>query len=58
MKTRLADLMTDERGAVMVEYSVVVGTVAVISFGAFIALGIALARNFDFVRSNLLFPFP
>lgn len=50
--------LDDTRGAVLVEYSVVVGTVAIVSMLAFVALGIALAHDFRFLRSNLFMPYP
>src|SRR5688500_13338297 len=38
--------LDDTRGAVLVEYSVVVGAVGIVSMLTFVALGIALANDF------------
>src|SRR5687768_750340 len=50
--------LDDTRGAVLVEYSVVVGAVGIVSMLTFVALGIALANDFRFLRSNLFMPYP
>lgn len=42
----------------MVEYVVLIGTVALGSAAAFIGIGVALVNGFNFVRSLLLVPFP
>jgi Flp pilus assembly pilin Flp len=46
------------RGAAMTEYTVLVGLVALVSMAAFIALGVALSRNFESRRELILYPFP
>lgn len=48
----------DTRGAVMTEYTVLLGTVALVSAGALVALGAALVNRFEFERVFILFPFP
>jgi Flp pilus assembly pilin Flp len=48
----------DERGSAALEYMILVGTVGIGSAAAFIALGAAVVRNFQFIRYLLLFPFP
>ncbi len=51
-------LFSDERGAVMTEYVVVTGVVGIVTLPALLYCGVALARNFVFVRDYALFPFP
>jgi len=53
-----ARIVADQRGAVMAEYTVLIGTVAIGSAAAFIVIGAALVNGFSFVRSLLLVPFP
>jgi hypothetical protein len=47
-------LWEDTRGTVMLEYSILMGTVAIGSAIAFISLGVAFVNNFDLVRGLLL----
>jgi Flp pilus assembly pilin Flp len=42
----------------MTEYTVLVGFVALASIGAFIALGVALTKNFESRRELILYPSP
>jgi len=51
-------LWSDTRGTVMLEYSILMGTVAIGSAIAFIMLGVAFVNNFDLVRGLLLTLFP
>jgi Flp pilus assembly pilin Flp len=51
-------LLADVRGAVMVEYAVVVGAIALAGSAAVILVGAAVMHNFDFVRGLLLCPLP
>ncbi|HVW29680.1 MAG TPA: hypothetical protein VHC69_30160 [Polyangiaceae bacterium] len=51
-------LWADTRGVVMLEYSILMGTVAIGSAIAFITLGVAFVNNFDLVRGLLLTLFP
>ncbi len=46
------------RGAAMTEYTVLVGLVALVSVGAFLALGAALVSNFEARRALILYPSP
>jgi Flp pilus assembly pilin Flp len=46
------------RGAVTVEYTILVGTVALASMAALVGLGVALLHSFEFVRSFVLYPYP
>jgi Flp pilus assembly pilin Flp len=57
-KTATSRLFRDTRGAEMVEYIVLIGTVAITSSIAMVGLGVAVYRNFAFVRNMLLLPFP
>jgi hypothetical protein len=42
----------------MVEYTVLIGAVALIGSVGFIAVGVAVVKNFAFVRGMLLCPIP
>ena len=42
----------------MLEYSIIIGTVALGSAIAFITLGVAVVNNFDLVRAMLTCVFP
>lgn len=46
------------RGAVMVEYSVLIGFVALACVVAFIGLGVALFNNFEARRDLIFYPSP
>jgi Flp pilus assembly pilin Flp len=48
----------DERGSVLVEYSVLIGSIAIAGALGLVAVGISLVRSFDFVRGLLLCPIP
>lgn len=54
----LGKLQHDERGGVSLEYVIVLGSVGLGSAAAFITLGIAFVKSFEFVRFLLLCPFP
>jgi hypothetical protein len=56
--TQRQSLWRDTRGTVMLEYSILMGTVALGSAAAFISVGVAFVNNFDLVRSLLLCVFP
>jgi hypothetical protein len=51
-------LWSDTRGVVMLEYTILMGTVALGSAIAFISLGVAFVNNFDLVRGLILCLFP
>src|SRR5258708_25401786 len=51
-------LLRDERGAVMMEYVVIIGFVALGSIPALLFCAWALAQNFAYVRDYALYPFP
>jgi Flp pilus assembly pilin Flp len=55
---RASALARDTRGAVLVEYAVVIGGVAFAGAVGLIVVGTAVAENFEFVRSMLLCPIP
>jgi Flp pilus assembly pilin Flp len=55
---RVLDLLRDERGALILEYTILIGVVAISSSIAFVGMGVALVKNFEFVRGLLLTPFP
>lgn len=56
--TLFSQLLRETRGATMVEYIVLIGTVAIGSSIALVGLGVAVYRNFAFVRNLSLLPFP
>lgn len=53
-----ARLYEDTRGAVLVEYTVLVGAVALAGSLGIVLIGTAVAKNFEFVRGMLLAPIP
>jgi Flp pilus assembly pilin Flp len=57
-ETEPKSLWRDTRGAVMVEYSILIGTIAIGSAIAFITVGVAFVNNFDVIRAMLLCVFP
>ena len=54
----LRRLAHDTRGSVMVEYTVLVGAVAILGAVGLVLVGIAVAESFEFVRGMLLVPIP
>jgi Flp pilus assembly pilin Flp len=56
--SRAKSLYSDTRGAVLVEYAVLVGAVAIAGSIALVTVGLALVHSFDFVRGVLLCPIP
>ncbi len=46
------------RGAVTVEYTILVGAVGLGVAAALAGLGLALSNSFDFVRRFILYPYP
>jgi len=54
----VARLLDDSSGAAATEYVILVGTVALGSAVSFIAVGVALFRDFSLVRNLLLGQFP
>jgi len=50
--------LTAARGAAMTEYTVLVGVVALVCVGAFLALGAALVSSFESRRALILYPSP
>ena len=57
-KAVLARIPSDDRGAILVEYTVLVGAVAIAGAVGLIVVGIAIAESFEFVRGMLLIPIP
>jgi len=55
---RVAELRADTRGALLVEYSVLIGVVAIAGSLGLVLVGLALVHSFDFVRGLLLCPIP
>jgi Flp pilus assembly pilin Flp len=51
-------LYADTRGALLVEYSVLIGAIAVAASFGLVTVGIALVHSFDFVRGLILCPIP
>lgn len=56
--TKTLTAATSARGAAMTEYTVLVGLVALVSIGAFLALGAALVSSFEARRALILYPSP
>ncbi|HVH42026.1 MAG TPA: hypothetical protein VM925_06770 [Labilithrix sp.] len=46
------------RGAASVEYTVLIGTVALGAAAALVGLGVALLDSFELVRRFVLYPYP
>jgi Flp pilus assembly pilin Flp len=51
-------LTRDARGAVLLEYTILIGIVGISSAAALVLLGIAFVDSFSFLREMLLTPFP
>jgi Flp pilus assembly pilin Flp len=51
-------LRTDTRGSILLEYAVLIGSIALAGALGLVAVGIALVRSFDFARALLLSPIP
>ena len=51
-------LLTDTRGAVLLEYSIVIGTMALAGAVGLLLVGIAVLNSFGFVRELLLSAIP
>lgn len=54
----MSAIENDQRGAIQLEYTILIGLVGLGSAAAFVLLGVALVDSFGFVRSMLLTPFP
>jgi hypothetical protein len=51
-------LNADQRGSVMLEYSILIGAVALAGALGLVVVGISVVHSFDFVRRLLLSPIP
>jgi Flp pilus assembly pilin Flp len=58
MFERIAKLRSDTRGAVLVEYAVLIGGIAIGGALGLILVGTEVAKSLDFVRSMILCPIP
>jgi Flp pilus assembly pilin Flp len=56
--SKLRQAWRDTRGAVLLEYSIIVGTVALAGAVGFVIVGIAVLNSFGFVRELLLSAIP
>jgi len=56
--SRVRKLLVDARGALLLEYSIVVGTVALACAVGLLIVGIAVLNSFGFVRELLLSAIP
>jgi hypothetical protein len=56
--SRARELFSDSRGAVMLEYTITVGAIAIAGALGLLAIGIAVVQNFQFVRSLILCAIP
>ena len=52
------ELLLDERGALLLEYSILIGTVALACAVGLLVVGIAVLNSFGFVRELLLSAIP
>lgn len=57
-RSKLQEALRDTRGAVMLEYSIIVGTVALAGAVGLLVVGIAVLNSFGFVRELLLSAIP
>jgi Flp pilus assembly pilin Flp len=53
-----AALLRDERGVAMLEYSILIGSIAIAGSLGLVAVGVALVRSYDFAQALLLSPVP
>jgi Flp pilus assembly pilin Flp len=58
MFERIGKLRSDTRGAVLVEYAVLIGGIAIGGALGLILVGTEVAKSLDFVRSMILCPIP
>ena len=58
LKSPSLTLLEDTRGAVLLEYSIVVGTIALAGAVGLLLVGIATLNSFGFVRELLLSAVP
>ena len=56
--SQLETLLDDTEGAVLLEYSILIGTVALAGAVGLLLVGIAVLNSFGFVRELLLSPIP
>jgi len=56
--SKLHQALRDARGAVLLEYSIIVGTVALAGAVGLLIVGIAVLNSFGFVRELLLSAIP
>jgi Flp pilus assembly pilin Flp len=56
--SRFRELRRDARGAVLLEYSILVGTVALACAVGLLVVGVAVLNSFGFVRELLLSAIP
>ena len=58
LQPELNELLADTRGAVLLEYSIVIGTMALAGAVGLLLVGIAVLNSFGFVRELLLSAIP
>lgn len=51
-------LLRDERGVAMLEYTILIGSIAIAGALGLVAVGAALVRSYDFAQALLLSPVP
>jgi Flp pilus assembly pilin Flp len=51
-------LLCDERGVAMLEYTILIGSIAIAGSLGLVAVGVALVRSYDFAQALLLSPVP
>jgi Flp pilus assembly pilin Flp len=57
-KSVVGSLIRDERGVAMLEYTILIGSIAIAGSVGLVAVGVALVRSYDFAQALLLSPVP
>ena len=50
--------LRDERGVAMLEYAILIGSIAIAGSVGLVAVGVSLVRSYDFAQALLLSPVP
>jgi Flp pilus assembly pilin Flp len=50
--------LRDERGVAMLEYAILIGSIAIAGSIGLVAVGVSLVRSYDFAQALLLSPVP
>ena len=55
---KFVDLLRDQRGVALLEYSILIGSIAIAGSLGLVAIGVALVRSYNFAQALLLSPVP